>query len=80
MSRSFKKNRFASITVVRPGEQKEFKQQEHRRERRFVTNKLTIGDIEGLPDKRQFGSEWAGPRDGKQYLSKTKENEKWLRK
>jgi len=80
MSRSRKKNRFSSIAYVRPGEQKAFKQKEHRRERHLVTNKLSIGDIDGIPDPKQFGNEWAGPRDGKCYLSKTKENEEWLRK
>lgn len=49
--------------------EKEFKQQEHQRERANIRTALANIDDEGevLPHPKQFGNPWAGPKDGRRY-------------
>ena len=67
MSRSRKKYPITGITTAET--EKEFKQQEHQRERARVRTALADLDVEGevLPDSKQFGNPWSGPKDGKRY-------------
>jgi hypothetical protein len=44
--------------------EKEFKQQEHSRERAAVRDALKT-DKEVLPHPKEFGNPWSGPKDGK---------------
>lgn len=76
MSRSYKKMPIMGITGGSTA-QKKFKQQEHRKERRAVKQS---NDFELLPSPKQFGNEWASPRDGKQWLKNSPERKKWMRK
>jgi hypothetical protein len=63
MSRSRKKHPITGITCAET--EKEFKQQEHQRERSHVRDALK-SDKDVLPHPKQFGNPWAGPKDGKQ--------------
>lgn len=65
MSRSRKKHPITGITGAET--EKEFKQQEHQRERARVRTVLANFDADGevLPDSREFGDPWNGPKDGK---------------
>lgn len=56
------------IAGTRKGAQKQFRKQEHRRHRKKVNDLLSIGEYELLPHPREYGNEWASPRDGKQWL------------
>ena len=71
MSRSRKKRPIAGITTAET--EKEFKQQEHQRERARVRTALANFDDEEkvLPHPKQFGDPWNGPKDGKRYYSGT---------
>lgn len=62
MGKSYKKNPISGITCV--DSEKEFKQIEHRRERRAVKS-LLKNKIENLPHKKKFGNPWNGTKDGK---------------
>lgn len=66
MSRSRKKKPITGITCAET--EKEFKQQEHSRERAHVRDALKT-DKEVLPHPKQFGDPWHGPKDGKQIWS-----------
>ena len=74
MSRSYKKTPIEGITYARSN--KKFKQQGHRRERSTVKNYLRPHLAEDLyiqiPDTRNYGNEWASPRDGKTYFGHMK--------
>lgn len=53
------------MTAVTTAEtEKQFKQQEHQRERSRVRDALKT-DKEVLPHPKQFGDPWDGPKDGK---------------
>ena len=61
--------------------QKQFKKQEHKAERHAVKQRLNTAieaDILGqdinvlLPHPKEYGNEWASPRDGKQYWTRWK--------
>lgn len=80
MSRSRKKNPVTGITLAET--EKEFKQQEHQRERARVRTALSnLGeDQEVLPHPKEFGSPWAGPKDGKWYHGGTEYEGKAKRK
>lgn len=45
--------------------EKEYKEGEHRRERRAV--KVAVRQGDETPDPKEFGDPWKGPKDGKQY-------------
>lgn len=82
MSRSYKKNPAGGIASSCG--QKHFKQSEHRAERKKVNQLLKKGK-ELLPHPKEYGNEWASPRDGKQWWNKPlgtriKEWLAWLRK
>lgn len=62
MSRSRKKKPITGITLAET--EKEFKQQEHQRERSRVRDALKTGK-EVLPHHKEFGDPWDGPKDGK---------------
>lgn len=62
MSRSYRHTPIMGIAGTKS--QKEFKKKEHRKERKTVNNKLVSGYWD-LPDPREYGNEWASPRDGK---------------
>lgn len=67
MSRSRKKKPVTGMSLAET--EKEFKQQEHQRERARVRTALANFDDEAgvLPDPKIFGNPWAGPKDGRQY-------------
>lgn len=67
MSRSRKKHPITGMTTAET--EKEFKQQEHQRERARVRTALADFDAEGdaLPHTKQFGDPWSGPKDGRRY-------------
>jgi hypothetical protein len=71
MARSRKKTPISGVTCSTSN--KEFKQQEHRRERRIVHQKLLMEHYEDLPHIKQFGNEWASPRDGKMWFGDLKD-------
>jgi len=62
MSRSRKKHPITGITTAET--EKEFKQQEHRRERAAVRDALQT-EKELLPHPKEFGNRWSGPKDGR---------------
>jgi hypothetical protein len=47
---------------------KPYKKQEHSRERSHVKQALNCDHL--IPDPKEFGSRWKGPKDGKQYWAK----------
>lgn len=55
-----------------------FRKSENRAKRRKVKTSLIKGDYETLPHEKEYGNEWASPRDGKQWWSDPKS--KWMRK
>lgn len=65
MSRSRKKKPITGVTKA--DTEKEWKQQEHRRERARVRTALSNFDEDGgvLPAPVEFGDPWKGPKDGK---------------
>lgn len=65
MSRSRKKHPITGTTTAET--EKEFKQQEHQRERAGVRTALANFDVDGevLPDPKEFGDPWNAPKDGK---------------
>lgn len=80
MSRSRKKVPVAGITTAET--EKEFKQQEHQRERARIRTALANFDEDGelLPHPKQFGDPWDGPKDGKMDYSGTGHETKAKRK
>lgn len=76
MSRSRKKKPITGITLAET--EKEFKQQEHQRERARVRTALANLDEDGdvLPHPKEFGDPWNGPKDGKQIWSDDQERAK----
>lgn len=64
MSRSRRKTPIFGITTSET--EKKFKQQEHQRERAGVRTALR-GEPEVLPDPKEFGNPWSGPKDGRRY-------------
>jgi hypothetical protein len=77
MSRSRKKTPVIGTTMSET--EKEFKQQEHQRERSAVRDALR-SEKEVLPHPKEYGNPWAGPKDGKRYLGNTKYEERIKRK
>lgn len=89
MSRSRRKTPIMGITGNN-STQKKFKQKEHKRERKLVNQKDLL--IEECPNPKEFGNEWASPRDGKAWFGNCKylkadkyinwplEYKKWMRK
>lgn len=73
MSRSRKKHPITGITTAET--EKEFKRQEHQRERSRVRDALKT-EKEILPDPKQFGDPWDGPKDGKRIWKKNQEKAK----
>ena len=65
MSRSRKKHPITGMTTAET--EKEFKQQEHQRERANIRTALANfdADAEPLPHPKEFGDPWNGPKDGK---------------
>lgn len=76
MSRSRKKHPITGITTAET--EKEFKQQEHQRERARVRTALANfdADEEVLPHPKQFGDPWNGPKDGKVIWTEDQEKAK----
>ncbi len=67
MSRSKRKNPIRGVTAEESD--KDFKQREHRRERKAVNSKLAVSsDGDDLPGSKLYGDPWKGNKDGKQYL------------
>ena len=64
MSRSRRKTPIFGITTSES--EKRFKQHEHQRERAAVRSVLR-DEPEVLPDPKEFGNPWGGPKDGKLY-------------
>ena len=62
MSRSRKKHPITGMTTAET--EKEFKQQEHSRERAKVRDALKA-EKDILPHAKEFGNPWSGPKDGK---------------
>lgn len=70
MSRSFRRIKIFANCARR--KQKMFKKNEHQRERtitRISLKKAKDYDNMVLPTPKDFGNEWASPRDGKHYWS-----------
>jgi hypothetical protein len=80
MSRSRKKKPITGITGSET--EKDWKQQEHQRERANVRTALANFDEDGdvLPAPLEFGNPWAGPKDGKRDWSGTNFEKKAKRK
>ena len=80
MSRSRKKTPVTGTTLAET--EKEFKQQEHQRERARVRTALANFDDEEkvLPHPNEFGNPWAGPKDGKRHHGGTPYEKKAKRK
>lgn len=80
MSRSKRKTPILGMTAScsRPSIQKIFRSKENRAKRREVRIKLTTNDFDLMPHEKEYGNEWASPRDGKQYCGN--DDPKWLRK
>ncbi len=68
VSRSRKKTPKGGAAITKSREQKKFKRQEHKRERSKVRDMLKQGKYDVLPSPKQYGNEWASPRDGKFYF------------
>jgi hypothetical protein len=77
MSRSRKQRPITGITKSET--EKEFKRQEHQRERSRVRDALRT-EKEVLPHPKQFGDPWSGPKDGKMDWSGMWHEEKAKRK
>ena len=79
MSRSYRKTPIVGFCA---GSDKEFKKDEHRRERRASKVFLeTWLDEDKLPSPVSYGNPWASPKDGKMYLSRESIMQyKWGRK
>jgi len=62
--------------------EKDFKQQEHQRERARVRTVLANLDPDAkvLPHQKEFGNPWSGPKDGKKDYSGTSYETKAKRK
>lgn len=52
--------------------QKKFKVYEHKAERKLVKQLLRKDLYEILPHPKEYGNEWASPRDGKQWFKMPK--------
>ncbi len=64
--------------ITSGGGQAKFRSQENRAKRRKVNVLIHQEDYDKLPDEKEYGNEWASPRDGKQWL--TDKDSKWMRK
>lgn len=73
MSRSRKKKPITGITKAET--KKEWKQQEHQRERSAVRYALK-SDKEILPHPKEYGNPLSGPKDGKVFWAENKEKAK----
>ena len=82
MSRSRMKHPHHSITCRggRAGAEKSYKVAAHRGLRRAVRVALHVGNLDDLPDDRQFGDPWCGPKDGKWRIRDTVKWAKYCRK
>jgi hypothetical protein len=78
MSRSKKKNPGGGISMLKCGEQVRFRASENRAKRRVVNALLAVGEYDHMPNEKEFGNEWASPRDGKSYW--IDHDDKWMRK
>ncbi len=76
MSRSKKKNPGGGITAGMG--QAVFRKNENRAKRRMVNARLNTKQYDKLPHEKEYGNEWASPRDGKQYW--VDHDAKWMRK
>jgi hypothetical protein len=63
MSRSRRRSKVFGITTAKS--EKQYKATEHRRERRAV--RIALREDRKLPEPKEFGNPWNGPRDGKWY-------------
>lgn len=77
MSRSRKKHPITGI--ARSVTEKEFKQQEHSRERAAVRDAIQT-EKELLPHPKKFGNRWSGPKDGRTDWTGSDYEEKAKRK
>jgi hypothetical protein len=80
MSRSKRKNPCMGITCSgnKAGNQSMCKSKENRTKRRKVNVILSKMHDYLFPHEKEFGNEWASPRDGKQWLKNPLS--KWMRK
>jgi len=62
MSRSFKKNPAGGMCSTHG--QKLFRSNENRAKRRKVNQLLQVNPESELPHEKEYGNEWASPRDG----------------
>lgn len=76
MSRSKKKNPGGGIGSSLY--QHQYKKSESRAARRRVRSILCTGDYDKAPHPKEYGNEWASPRDGKQYW--VNHDAAWMRK
>jgi len=64
MSDSFKKHPITGITTAES--EKDYKASSRRAYRRVTKQRLNAG--QSLPDEKEYGDRWGGPKDGRQYL------------
>lgn len=76
MSRSKKKHPGGGIG--RTCGQHSFKKKESRAKRKEVRTLMALGKYDVLPHEKEYGNEWASPRDGKVYWIGS--DAKWMRK
>ena len=66
MSKSYKHTPISGWTT---GDgQKNFRTSENKAKRRRVHQLLQTEQYEDMPDEKEYGNEWASPRDGKMYF------------
>lgn len=65
MSRSKRKTPIFSHTTG--SGQRQFRDQENRAKRRRINLRIIAEDYDNMPHEKEYGNEWASPRDGKSY-------------
>ena len=69
MSNSYKKTPICGWSCVSRGAQKKFKQHSNRAKRRKINQLCHSLNVDEViwPHDKEYGNEWASPRDGKHY-------------
>lgn len=82
MSRSYQHTPIMGMAGHKGPAQKRFRSQENRAKRRKVNQNLQTEQYDSLPHEKEYGNEWASPRDGTQYygLSDEENITKWMRR
>ena len=70
VSRSYQHTSICSWCSVKAGTQKQFRSKENRAKRKKVKQILNSNSKSDLPNEKEYGNEWASPRDGKQWFGR----------